>query len=57
MKKKKKAIMWAWWSNEDKKFYHVYPSEPVVRMCSPDGFENAEKDKEGFVAQVKIEVV
>lgn len=48
------AEAWAWWEEDRKEFKFVYPSETIVRMCSPDGFQRKELDGEGKVMKVKI---
>jgi len=48
------AKAWAWWDNERKQFNFMYPSEKIVRMCSPDGFEGKEKRGEGKVVEIVI---
>ena len=50
----KSKEMWAWWNEEDKTFRYVYPTETVVRMCCPGGFEREEKEGRGKVVPVTI---
>ena len=47
-------VLWAWWDAEKDKYRHLYPSELLVRMCSPDGYKTDEKEGRGRVLQVKV---
>ena len=48
-------IMWAWYDNNEKKFYHIYRAKFMVEMCSPDGFKFKEKTGQGKIIQVIIQ--
>lgn len=48
------STAWAWWDEAKQEFGMVYPSELVVRICSPDGFKSQEEKGEGRVLPVTI---
>jgi hypothetical protein len=48
------AVLWAWWDAEKSEYRHLYPSELVVRMCSPDHYKRAEAEGRGKVTQVLV---
>ena len=50
----KTSNAWAWWDEEDQDFTMVYPDEDIVRICSIDGFKDAEKRGKGQVLPVTI---
>jgi len=52
--KMKPTEMWAWWDNEDQKFWHIYPNRKCVEICSGDGFKNDIKMGKGKIAKVKV---
>ena len=46
--------MWAWYDIKKDEYRFIYPSELVVRICSPDGFKSKEERGEGKVIEVTI---
>ncbi len=45
---------WAWYENEDKRYWHIYPKKFLVEMCSPDGFKKATTCGRGKIVEVII---
>jgi hypothetical protein len=45
-----------YWAYKDKDgdFHFIYPSESLVKMCSPDFFDSAIKDGEGNIVKVRL---
>jgi len=50
----KKIKMWAYWDAKKETYFHLYKSERLVRMCSPDGYEKYEKEGHGKVVPVWV---
>jgi dipeptidyl aminopeptidase/acylaminoacyl peptidase len=47
---------WCWWKRDGAVFF-VHDDEHRVRICSPDGFERAERDGHGKVVRVRVDVL
>jgi hypothetical protein len=48
---------WCWWKNDKATMSMAWDAEVLFRMCSPDGFERAERNGEGKVIRVHVDVM
>ena len=46
--------MYAWYEFADESYHHIYNRRFLVEVCSPDGFKQATKRKEGKIVKVHI---
>ncbi len=46
--------MWAYYDIQKATYHHIYRTEDLVRICSPDGFDTTERNGVGEVVQVEI---